>query len=347
MDKVKLGFVGCGFMGQMAHLPNFIESEKCQVVALVEKRKSLRDKVAQKYHISKVYSTHEELAQNKEIDAVVEITSDALHSPIAIDLMNRGKHVFLEKPMATNLIDATKMVEASEKNKVKLVIGYMKRYDPGIEKAKEIIDHFEKTKEMGKITFIRAHCFGGDWVCNIGEPIRTEEESSGNIKAVFPKWLPAELEGEFSEFNNVYCHNINLLRFLLKRKMKVKEVHFTEPTKVVLFDMEGIATVLETGHISSNFWDEELKVYYEDGWVELIASPPLLKNVPAKVRIYKAGKVQEVVQPYAEWDWSFRRADENFLECILRDKESRSSGKDSLEDVRIVEEIFKKYVHQR
>ena len=230
MDKVKLGFVGCGFMGQMAHLSNFIESEKCEVVALAEKRKSLRDKIAQKYHISKTYLTHQELAQDKEIDAVVEITPDALHSSIAIDLMNRGKHVFTEKPMATNLIDATKMVEASEKNRVKLVIGYMKRYDPGVEKAKEIIDHFEKTKE----------------------------------------------------------------------------VHFAESTKVVLFDMEGIATTLETGHISANFWDEELKVYYEDGWVELIASPPLLKNVPAKVKIYKVGKIQEVIEPYTEWDWSFK-----------------------------------------
>jgi len=39
MNKVKIGFVGCGFMGQLAHLPNFIESEKCEVVALAEKRK--------------------------------------------------------------------------------------------------------------------------------------------------------------------------------------------------------------------------------------------------------------------------------------------------------------------
>ncbi|MBA7670759.1 Inositol 2-dehydrogenase/D-chiro-inositol 3-dehydrogenase [subsurface metagenome] len=344
MDKVKLGFVGCGFMGQMAHLSNFVESEKCEVVALAEKRRSLRDKVAQKYHISRVYSTHEELCQDKEIDAVVEITSDALHSPIAIDLMNAGKHVFTEKPMATNLADATKMVEASEKNKVKLVIGYMKRYDPGVEKAKKSIGHFEKTKEMGKVTFIRSHCFEGDWICNIGEPIRTDEEYPRVAKAVFPEWLPPEFHKEFKYFNNVYCHNINLLRFLLKKKMKVKEVYFTESTKVVLFDMEGIATTLETGDISANFWDEELKVYYEDGWVELIASPPLLKNVPARLRVYKAGRIQEIIESYLPWDWSFRRANEDFLDCILRDRESRSSGKDSLEDVRIVEEIFKKYM---
>jgi len=342
--KVKLGFVGCGFMGQLAHLPNFIESKKCQVVALAEKRKSLRDKIAQKYHIDRVYSTHQELAEDKEIDAVVEITQDELHSPVAIDLMNAGKHVFTEKPMATNLADATKMVRVSEKNKVKLVIGYMKRYDPGVEKAKEIIDHFEKTGEMGKMTFIRAHCFGGDWICNIGEPIRTDEEKPPVVKTIFPEWLPPELHGEFKWFNGVYCHNINLLRFLLSKAMKIKEVDFAKSTKVILFDVEEITTVLETGHISANFWDEELKIYYEDGWVELTTPPPLLRNVPAEVKIYKAGRMQEVIQPYAQWEWSFRRANEDFLDCILMDKESRASGKNSLEDVKIVEEIFKKYI---
>jgi len=344
VNKVKLGFVGCGFMGQVAHLPNFIESESCEVVALAEKRKLLRDKVAEKYHINRVYSTHEELAKDREIDAVVEITPDALHFPIAIDLMNAGKHVFMEKPMATNLAQATEMVEVAKENKVKLVIGYMKRYDPGVEKAKEIIAHFEKTKELGKITFVRAHCFGGDWVCNIGEPIRTGEQYPSTIKAIFPEWLPSELHREFKGFNNVYCHNINLLRFLLNKKMRVKEVDFTKATKLILFDVEGVTIVLETGRISANFWDEELKIYYEDGWVEVVTPPPLLKNVPAKVKIYKAGKIQELAQPYAEWDWSFRRANEDFLDCILENKESRSSGKDSLEDMKIVEEIFKKYM---
>ena len=347
MNKVKIGFVGCGFMGQMVHLPNFIESEKCEVVALAEKRKLLRNKVAEKYHINKIYSTHQELARDKEIEAVVEITPDELHSPIAVDLMNAGKHIFTEKPMATNLAEATKMVEVAQKNKVKLVIGYMKRYDPGVEKAKEIIDKLKKTKELGEITFVRAHCFGGDWVCNIGEPLKTNEKYFPTIKATFLEWLSPELYMEFRGFNNVYCHNINLLRFLLNKKMRVKEVDFTKKSKVVLFDVEGVTAILETGYISANFWDEEIKIYYEDGWIEIFTPPPLLRNVPAKVKVYKAGKIQEVVEPYAPWDWSFRRAAEDFLNCILMDKESRSSGKDSVEDMRIVEEIFKKYVQKK
>lgn len=344
MDKVKVGFVGCGMMGQLAHLTNFLESERCEVVALAEKREKLGRKVAEKYGIPNLYGSHEELCADDEIDAVVEITEDDLHAPIAIDLMNAGKHVFTEKPMATSLADAEKMAETAQEKNVKLMVGYMKRYDPGVEKAKEIVDDLIRSGEIGAITFVRSHCFGGDWVCNIGRPISTDEPAP-EIKSRLPDWLPAELGREFKGYNNVYCHNINLLRFLVGEIKGISSVQLSKPGrygKVVVFDFGPFLGTLETGGVSANFWDEEMKIYFEDGWIEIFTPPPLLRNVPAKVKVYKAGKIQEVITPYAEWDWSFRRADEHFLECIIEDKEPRSSGKDSMEDLRVMESIFKK-----
>ena len=87
MRKVKLGFVGCGMMAQLVHLPNFIESEKCEVVALADKREQLGRKVADKYSISRLYPSHYELCEDGQIEAVVEITPDGLHAPIALDLI--------------------------------------------------------------------------------------------------------------------------------------------------------------------------------------------------------------------------------------------------------------------
>ena len=350
MRKVKLGFVGCGFMGQLAHLVNFLESDKCEVVALAELREKLGRKVAERYRIPKLYKSHRELAQDKDIEAVVEITSDGLHAPIAIDLMNAGKHVFTEKPMATCLTDARRMVEAAEKNNVKLMVGYMKRFDPGVQKAKELVDEFRSSGELGEITFVRAHCFGGDWVCNIGKPISTEE-SGPETPTPLPEWLPKEMERSFVGYNNVYCHNINLLRFLLGDIKGVKYAELGGKTwrsgRIVILDFGDFISSLETGSISANFWDEEIKIYFEDGWMEILTPPPLLRNVPARVEVYKAGRTQEVIHPYSPWDWSFRRASEHFLDCILEDREPISSGKDSLEDIRIMEEIFKTYLGKR
>lgn len=342
-----MGFVGCGFMGQLAHLVNFLESDKCEVLALAELRRELGRKVAEKYRIPRLYESHKDLAEDEDIEAVVEITPDELHAPIAIDLMNAGKHLFTEKPMATRLIDAQRMVEAAEKNNVKLMVGYMKRFDPGVQRAKELLDGFRISGELGEITFVRAHCFGGDWVCNIGRPITTEE-SKPETPIPLPEWLPKELGRDFKGYNNVYCHNINLLRFLLG---DVKGVRYAElggkswkTGRIAILDFGDFISSLETGFISANFWDEEIKIYFEDGWMEILTPPPLLRNVPAKVEVYKAGKIQQVISPYSSWDWSFRRASEHFLDCILENREPISSGRDSMEDIRVIEEIFKAYV---
>ena len=332
MEKVKLGFVGCGFMGQLAHLVNFVESDKCEVVALAEIREQLAKKVADKYGIPKLYKSHKELAADNDVEAVVEITADSEHAPIAIDLMKAGKHVLTEKPMATNLADAQKMVDVAQDNNVKLMVTYMKRYDPGVQKAKEILVDLVKNKELGEITFIRVHCYGGEWVCNIGKPISTDEPRPES-KPSFPAWLPQDWGPKFLGYNNVFCHNINLLRYFTGEIRAVNYVELGEKGrrsgKIAILDLGDFIASVETGSISANFWDEEIKIYFENGWVEILTPPPMLRNVVAKVEVYKGGKIQQLVQSYGAWDWSFKRCAEHFLDCIIEDREPISSGKDS------------------
>jgi len=345
MKKVKLGFVGAGYMGQLAHLPHYIESEICEVVALAETRTRLARLVAEKYHIPKVYSSHLELCQDADIEAVVEITADSEHAPVAIDLMKAGKHVLTEKPMATTLEDARKMVQTAKAKGVKLMVGYMKRYDPGVVKAKEIIDALRQSGELGAITYVRSHCFGGDWICNIGQPISTDEPRPER-KRKAPSWLPPEWSDSFLGFNNVFCHNINLLRFFLGEVRKVDFVELSKElkAKVVVLNFGDFLATLETGWISADHWEEETKIYFEHGWVEVKTPPPLLRNVPAQVEVYKAGKIQEFVYPRSPWEWAFKRMSEHFLECITKDRAPNSTGSDSLKDVELMEEIFRSYL---
>lgn len=329
-------------MGQLAHLANFVTFDNCEVVALAEHRPRLARMVAEHYRIPKVYGSHLDLCNDPEIDAVAEITSDDLHAPVAIDLMNAGKHVYLEKPMATNVEDARAMVEASQRNGVHLVIGYMKRYDSGVELARRIIDELRASNELGPITHVRAHCFGGDWVCNIGKHITTDEPYPEVFKRP-PAGLSEQQVRDFYWINNVYCHDVNLLRYLVGDIKAVKYADLTGPTKIFIFGLEGFDAVLDVGHISANFWDEEFKIYFKDGWVEVHTPSPLLRNVPARVHVYKAGATQVHSQPQAVWDWAFKRADAHFIDCVLNKKEPRSSGADSIRDMELMEEIFRKF----
>src|ERR1700733_5222683 len=130
-NPVRFAYVGCGFVGQTIHIPNFASLPDCRFLALAEVRTELGREVASRYGIPKVYASHEEIAADPEIEAVGVSGPYALQGKIAEDLLRAGKHVFMEKPMAVSVQRAESMVAAAKAGKVGLMVGYMKRYDTG------------------------------------------------------------------------------------------------------------------------------------------------------------------------------------------------------------------------
>ena len=346
MAKVKVGFLGCGFMGQIAHLPNFLESEQCEVVALCEARPKLAQLVAEKHHIGRVYHSHEELVADPEVEAVAAICRETLNAPISIDLLRAGKHVFVEKPMTTNVEAAREMLSAAEAGGAQLMIAYMKRYDPGVRRAREIVADLLSSGELGALTFARAECFGGDWICNAGRPITTDEPYPDLPGTAPPEWLDAERHSDFMRMNNVYCHNINMLRFILDRDLSVKLADLNAPTWTVIFEAGDITANLEVGGMSAHAWYETTALYFERGRLEVLTPPPLLREIPARVRLYRGGDVKEYWEPICEWSWAFRNEAEHFVSCVGEDRETDSSGGDSVRDLELVEDAFRRFGEQ-
>src|SRR5207244_8696904 len=91
MPPVRLGYVGCGFMAQKVHLPNFATIPGCELVALAEVRGDLREKVADRFRIPRRYGHHLEMARDAEIDAVALSAGYALQAEMAADFLRRGK----------------------------------------------------------------------------------------------------------------------------------------------------------------------------------------------------------------------------------------------------------------
>ena len=150
-----------------------------------------------------------------------------------------------------------------------------------------------------------------------------------------------------------YTHNVNLLRWFLgaEDRVSVRAVDLDQDgyTGVAILDVDGIRAVLETGRISHYRWDEHTQIYFRDGWVKTWAPPLLLKQVPAEVEIYRAGKEQTFTRPLPQpaWTWSYRREAEHFVRCLQMGEPFRSSGEDTRTDVRLFEEIFRLYLSQR
>ncbi len=353
MEKIKIGYIGCGFMAQKVHIPNFASIPECQIIGLAEVRTELGKKVQQRFGIPHLYRDHTQLAQNTEIEAVAVSADFALQGEIAKDLLRAGKHVFMEKPMAVSVEQAQAIVDASQESGKKLMVGYMKRYDAGNEIVKEKITQFQETGKLGRLTYARNHGFGGDWVCNLDTPMDSTDEPKPSAPQKFPEWLPERWWGGYIGYLQQYTHNINLMRWFLDAgdNVTVKAVDLNENgyTGVVIFDMNGTRVTLETGHVSHYRWDEHSQIYFQHGWIHTWAPPLLLKNTPAEVEIYRAGEVQEITRPIPRpsWTWAYHREAEYFVKNLHNPEPFRSSAEDTLTDVRLFEDIYRIFVAQQ
>lgn len=339
--RVKIGFVGAGFMSQLAHLPSFKEIDGCEVVALAELRPRLREIIADKFRIPKRYPSHKELAEDDEIEAVVALFHYLLNAEVACYLLEKGKDVMLEKPMAFTYELAQSMVDASKKSGRLLMIGFMKRYDPGVQLAKKLIEQLLTTGEIGEPTFVRVHIFGGEWVCNIGTPIFTDEPYPP-LPERKADWLHPSLVNMYDEFINVASHNLNLLRYLLPGDWQVEDAFLKETQLLAVLRKNNLLCSFEYGRLPAHRWDEDITIYFQKGWIRVETPPPLLKNVPARVIFYRTGEEPSYNEPIAPWGWGFKREAEHFVQCVRERKEPISSGEDSLKDMLLAKDIFLK-----
>ena len=346
---VKLGIIGAGFIGQLCHLMNYVEIDDCEIVALAEIRPKLRRMVARRYGIPRTYSSHKDLLESEpEVEAIVAVTKRTMMGPIAFDCLNAGKSLMTEKPMASTLDQAKQLVEASCLNNVVYKVGYHRLYDEGVQKAKSILNELVETEELGPITYVRAHRFSGTGYCNCDGHIVTDEANSGEGHQwpCAPEWIAPEWKEHYHQYLNTYCHNISLLRYLIGKTPVVESVNLARKGgRVAVFNFGDFVGILETGYYADHGWDEITEIYFSKGCLRIKTPPHLLRNVPAQIELYKRGEKSELVSPICGWTWSFRRQAEAFIEDVASGQIGLGGGEDSLEDMRLIEEIWRKQLN--
>jgi predicted dehydrogenase len=353
VDRIQIGYVGCGYMAQKVHIPNFGAIPDCELIALAEVRQDLGRRVQARFGIPKLYPDHEAMLSDPDVEAIAVSAAFAVQGRIARDALLAGKHVFMEKPMAVSLEQADAILHAARQSGKRLMVGYMKRYDAGNELVKARIDAFKASGELGPITYARNHGFCGNWTAGIDVPMLHTDEPKPDAATNGPAWLPPEYLSQYLAYLQQYTHNVNLLRWFLdagdNADVQVVDLDDDGYTGVAVLDVNGTRAVLETGRVSHYRWDEHTQVYFRDGWIKTWAPPLLLKQVPAEVEIYRAGETQTFARPIAQpaWSWSYKREAEHFVRCLQSGEGFRSSGEDTRTDVRLFEEIFRIHLGQR
>ena len=354
-NRLRVGYVGGGFLAQKVHLPNLVSlADECELVAIAEVRPRLGRLIQERYDIPSLYPDHLSLAAAEDVDAIFVSGHFSGQGDIARDLLLAGKSVFVEKPVALSVEQLDELVAAERSGGGRLMVGYMKRYDRGNRKARDLVRL--RTADLGEITYVRAHGFGGDWVAASSErePLTTEE-SYPAVTARFPRWLPAWLETPYLAYAQQWTHNLNLVRFLLDstEPVRVRTVDLTctegswDVRGIVSLEVAGARTVIEAGTIASDGWHEHTQVFFRSGWIKTTAPPLLLDGASADVEVFD-GREGLLTYPCAAGPatWAYREEARAFLQALRTDAEFESSLQDAAVDVAAFEEIFRLYVAQ-
>ncbi|HTZ50608.1 MAG TPA: Gfo/Idh/MocA family oxidoreductase [Spirochaetia bacterium] len=136
--RTGMGVIGAGVWAE-THCITYRHSENAELVGVCDLVPEKAQALAKKYGAKHVYTDYREMLRNPDIQAVAVVTPDFAHKQPAIDAANAGKHVLVEKPLATTLADAIEMDEAARRNKVILMPDFHNRWNPSFVTAKESI----------------------------------------------------------------------------------------------------------------------------------------------------------------------------------------------------------------
>jgi predicted dehydrogenase len=136
--KIGMGIIGAGVWAE-THCITYQHAPNAELVALCDIVPEKAAALAKRYAVKKVYTDYREMLANPAIDAVAVVTPDFAHKQPTVDAANAGKHILVEKPMATTLADAVEMHEAAKRNKVILMPDFHNRWNPCFVTAKESI----------------------------------------------------------------------------------------------------------------------------------------------------------------------------------------------------------------
>jgi predicted dehydrogenase len=151
MQQVRMAIVGAGTWGG-AHAAIYNEHPGTVPVAICDVDGARAERFAATHRIPEVYTDHRELLATCDCDAVAVVTPDSLHGDIAVDAASAGKHLLIEKPLATTRDEVFRTVEAIERNHVRAMVDFHNRWSPPFNAIKQLVS----TGRYGKA--ISAHC---------------------------------------------------------------------------------------------------------------------------------------------------------------------------------------------
>jgi predicted dehydrogenase len=328
--RIGYALVGLGHLTLEELLPAFASCKYSKPVALVSGDPGKAATVAAQYGIDSNhiynYQNYDEIKNNPAIDVVYIVLPNSMHEEFTIRAARAGKHVLCEKPMATTVSAAERMVEACKTARKKLMVAYRIQYEPHNRKVQEWV----RNEKFGKVRLIESVN-----AQNIGDPGQWRLKKSLSGGGALPDI-------------GIYC--LNTIRFLLGEEPEAVtaslyrtsgDPRFREVEEAVLFQLFFPGGAI--ANCSSSYSVHESRRYrcYADkgGWMGM---DPAFSYQGLRQEASKAEGEMEIRQEVFIGDKNqFALEIDHMSQCILNDKRPYTPGEEGLQDLKIIEAIYK------
>ena len=310
-ECLRIGVLGCGLINQASHLINSVKGRNIHLQAICDVAADLREKMADIYRPDNVYSDFADMLKDPDVDAVVIGIGDQFHVPCARQAVLAGKPVFLEKPMGVSVEECEELMKLAEEKNVFIQIGHMKRYDEGLQFAKQFME-----ERMGEITTYKG------WYCDsVGRYTLTDNlmpviYSSDNMRK--PAGNPKSILDRYY----ILGHGSHLLDMALFFMGDIEEIsaRYVNKGKIHswLIDCNfanGAIGTLDLTVAIAQLWHEGCEIYGTGGTV-FAKTPNPWELRSSTVECYDAA--DNIIRTPAAYDGNtYRRELEAFADTVL------------------------------
>ena len=212
MSKNGWGLVGTGRIAEDRILPGINAHAGNRLVAVVSRDPQRADAFAEKFGAQRAYTSYHDMLRNPDVTVVAIHTPNSQHAEQAIAAARAGKHVFCDKPMATSVADAERIVSECEKAGVKLGINFHNRFMPCFIETRRIIE----SGEIGAVHLVQLEASPG-------------ARSGGRLAT----WRVDPAVAGLGTTYSIGVHAYDILRYLLAAEITMVSAFFDTPPGVM------------------------------------------------------------------------------------------------------------------
>ncbi len=352
MQRVRVGVIGLGEVGQIIHLPILQAlSERYEITALCDISPSLLKLMGERYGVDNLYADAHELTAQPDLDAVFVLNSDEYHTECTLSALEHGKHVLVEKPMCLTHSEAEATIAARDQAGVQVMVGYMRRYAPAFLQAVQEVHNLEKINYARVRDIIGPNRLMIEQSSNVYRPNDYPPEALGDRQERAAR-LVQEAIGEAAErlggMYRLLCglssHDLSAMRELLGMPTRVVAAAQGQNGRFLnaLFEYPGYYASFETGVDSQRRFDAHLEVYGDDKSLRVQYDTPYIRHLPTTLHISETeGEEYHEVQLRPTFKDPYTHELEYFHQVVTENQAPKTSPEDYKQDLELFAMIIR------